>query len=269
VPEQQPVEDGQSILVDSDAVSWWRWRPGAKPPRALLLGGVLSLLALFVLLNAVATLVADALDSSSAPLQVLGIVRAQNTHLPGSPQLTIHLTRTGFPASITLVVSRDVAAMLATGAPVVLDYAPHQHTPYALESHGQRYLLPGGGPFDNLAETLALLFFGLLLLPYPLLLSIWGWRDLHARQYRQCTGQIVALRAARQTTTRTPGLVPRTTHIWHGIALQVEHALPGSADPEILVFGVDEEVYRRCKRGDRVQVTYSPYLHYLSTLTSL
>jgi hypothetical protein len=230
---------------------------------------VLSLLALFLLLNVAATLIADVLDSSGAPLQVSGIVSAQSTHAPGLPHLTIRLTRPGFPPSITLVVSRAAAAALANGAPVVIDYAPHQRTPYALESHGQRYALPASSTSGNLLETLALLLSGLLLLPYPLLLSIWGWRDLHARQYCQCTGHIVALRAARQTTTRTPGLVPRTTHIWHGVALQVEQATAGSAEPEMLIFGVREEVYRTCKRGDRVQVTYSPYLHHLFTFTRL
>lgn len=267
--EQHSEEHGQRALVESDAVSWWRWRPGARPLRAFLLGGVLSLLAIFVLLNAAATLVAGVLDSESAPLQVSGIVSAQNTHLPGAPQLTIRLARSGFPASITLVVSRDTAATLATGASVVLDYAPHQRTPYALESHGQRYLLPGKSTFGNLLETLALLLSGLLLLPYPLLLSIWGWRDLHTRQYSQRTGHIVALRAARQTTTRTPGLVPRTTHIWHGIAVQIEQATSEAVEPEILIFRVSEEVYRSCTRGDRVQVTYSPHLHFLSALTNL
>lgn len=267
--EKRTTEDGQSALIASEAVSWWRWRPGVRPLRAFLLGGLLSLLALCLLLNAVLALVAGMLDSASAPLQVQGVVSGQGKSALGSPQVTIRVTRTGFPASITLVVSHAAAAALVTGVPVVIDYAPHQRAPYAVESHGQRYLLPGTSVSGNLFETLGLLLFGLLLLPYPLLLATWGWRDLRTRQHCQRSGYVVALRAARQTTTRTPGMVPRTTHTWYGIALQVEPREPATAEPEILVFGVHEDAYRRCKRGDHVQVTYSPHLHHLSTLTWL
>lgn len=267
--EKREKESEPKGLIESEAVSWWSWRPGARPLRAFLLGGVLSLLALFLLINGVATLAAGVLDSSSAPLRVQGIVGGHSKDALGSPQLTIHLMQRGFPASITLIVSRATSARLANGTPVVVDYAPHQRTPYALESNGQRYLLPGTSVSGNLLETLALLLFGLLLLPYPLLLSIWGWRDLRAWQNCQYTGYIVALRAARQTTTRTPGLVPRTTHTWHGIAVQVEKGEPVSAEPEILTFGVREDVYRVFKRGDHVRVTYSPHLRHLYSVTKI
>jgi hypothetical protein len=226
-------------------------------------------LALFLLLNAAVTLVAAALDGSSAPLQVRGIVSGKSNRAAGLPLLTIRLARPGLPASIMLAVSPSLAADLPNGSSVVLDYAAHQDTPFALESHGQRYVLPGSWTSNNLFETLGLLLFGLLLLPYPSLLATWGWRDLRARQNCQRTGHIVALRAARQTTARTPGMVPRTTHIWYGVAVQAEHASPGSADAEILIFGVRQDVYSICKRGDRVQVTYSPSLHHLYTITRL
>lgn len=267
MPEKHPTEDGQRALQESDAISWWRWRPGARPLRAFLLGGLLSLLALFFLLNAAVALIAVALDSSSVPLQVPGVVSGQSTRMPGSLRLTIRLDRPGFPPSITLVVPQ--AARLASGSPVVIDYTPHQRTPYALESNGQRYLLPGTSATGNLFETLTLLLAGLLLLPYPLLLATWGWRDLHTRRNCQRTGHIVAVRTARQTTARTPGLVPRTTQTWHGIAVQVEDTSPASATPEILVFSVHAEAYSHCKRGDRVRVTYSPHLHHLYILTRL
>ncbi|HEY1348112.1 MAG TPA: hypothetical protein VGF67_00630 [Ktedonobacteraceae bacterium] len=266
--EPQTTEDGQRMLLESDAVSWWRWRPGARPLRAFLLGGLLSLLALFLLLNALAALLAAALDGSSAPLQVPGIVSGQNNRAAGSPLLTIRLARPGLPASITLAVPPSAVADLPNGSPVVLDYAPHQDTPYALESHGQRYELPGSSASGNLLETLGLLLCGLLLLPYPLLLATWGWRDLRVCQNCQRSGHIVALRAARQTTTRTPGMVPRTTHIWYGVAIQAEHPSPG-LDREILIFSVRQDVYSSCKRGDYVHVTYSPSLHHLYTITRL
>ena len=263
------ADDEAGGLVESEAVSWWSWRPGARPLRAFLFGGFLSLLALFLLVNAVIALIAGALDSGSAPLRVQGTVGGHSRDALGSSQLTIRLTQPGFPASITLMVSRATSTALANGAPVVVDYAPHQRTPVALESNGQRYLLPGTSVSGNLLETLALLLFGLLLLPYPLLLSIWAWRDLRTRQNCQRTGYIAALRAARQSTTRTPGLVPRTTHTWHGIAVQVESASPNLAEPEILTFGVREEIYQVFKRGDHVRVTYSPHLRHLYTVTKI
>ncbi len=261
--------DQQGELIASEAVSWWNWRPGARPGRAFLFGGLLSLLALFLLLNGVATLVAGVLDSSSAPVRVRGIVGGHGNSALGSPQLMIRLTQPGFPSAITLVVSRTASAELTNGTPVVVDYAPHQRTPYALESGGKSYPLPGTSASGNLFESLALLLFGLVLLPYPLLLAVWGWRDLRARQNCQRTGYIVALRATRQTTTRTPGLVPRTTHTWHGIAMQVENSTLNAAEPEILTFGVREEVYQVFKRGDHVRVTYSPHLRHLYSITKI
>lgn len=254
-------------LIESEAVSWWSWRPGMKPLRAFLFGGLLSLLALFLLVNGITTLIAGMLDSSSAPLQVPGIVTGHVRNVLGSPQLTLHLEQAGFPTTITLVVSPATATKLANGNAVNVDYAPHQHIPYALESNGHRYPLPDSSASGNLWQTLALLLSGLLLLSYPSLLSFWGWRDLRTGQMHQRIARVVALRAARQTTTRSPGLVPRTTHIWHGVALQIEQ--DASATPEILTFGIHQELHAELQRGNRVEITYSLHLHHLYTLKVL
>lgn len=263
-------EEGASAtqpLIESEAVSWWSWRPGMKPLRAFLFGGLLSLLALFLLTNGVATLVAGALDSSSAPLQVPGIVTGHTKNMLGAPQLTLHLERPGFPATITLVVSPATAKNLVNGSMLNVDYAPHQRTPYALESDGHRYLLPDTSASGNLWQSLALLLSGLLLLPYPSLLLFWGWRDLRTGEVYQRTATVVALRAARQTTTRTPGLLPRTTHIWYGVALQIAQA--EATTPEILTFGLRQELHAELRHGNHVEITYSPHLHHLYTLKVL
>lgn len=254
-------------LIESEAVSWWSWRLGIKPLRAFLFGGLLSLLALFLLANGISSLIAGALDSSSAPLQVAGIVAGHARNVLGAPQLTLHLKQTGFPSTITLVVSSTTATQLTNGSAVNVDYAPHQHIPYALESNGRRYLLPDSSASGNLWQTLALLLSGLLLLSYPSLLSFWGWRDLRTGKTHQRSASVVALRAARQTATRSPGLVPRTTHIWHGVALQIES--DKSAPPEILIFGIGQELHAELQRGTRVEITYSPHLHHLYTLKVL
>lgn len=267
--EKRTADKRSTQLIESEAVSWWSWRPGARPGRAFLLGSLLSLLALFLLLNGIAALLAGILDSSAAPLRAPGVVTAHSKDVLGSPQLTIHLREPGFPPTITLVVARTTSAEIADGAAVTVDYAPRQRIPYALENGGRSYPLPGSSASGNLLETLVLLLAGLLLLPYPLLLSFWGWHDLRAGQNCRSVGYVVALRVARQTTNRTPGMLPRTTHTWYGIALQIENEAEQSAEPQILTFGVQEEIYQTYKRGERVQAIYSPHLHHLYSLQHL
>ena len=254
-------------LMEAEAVSWWSWRPGMRPGRAFVFGGLLSLMALFLLANGVTTLVADILDSSAIPVRVPGVVTGHGKDVLGAPQLTLHLEQAGFPTTITLVVAPTTATALANGSAVIVDYAPHRRIAYALESRGQRYLLPGTSATGNLWQSLGLLLSGLLLLPYPLLLSFWGWRDLRSGQTCRRTARVVALRAARQTTTRAPGLVPRTTHIWHGVALQMDDSSANT--PEILTFGISQEQHAQLKRGERVEVLYTPHLHRLYALKSL
>ncbi len=257
----------QQPLIESEAVSWWSWRPGMKPLRAFLFGGLLSLLALFLLVNAISALIAGVLDSSTAPLGVPAVVTGHTRDVLGSPQLTLRLKQVGFPTTITLVISPAASTNLVNGSAVMIDYAPHQRTPYALESGGHRYALPGTSASGNLWQTLTLLLCGLLLLPYPSLLSFWGWRDLHDGRACRRTAIVVALRAARQTTARAPGLIPRTTHIWHGVALQIEQTFVTPS--KILTFGIRQELHEELQRGNRVEVTYSPHLHHLYTLKVL
>lgn len=259
---QEKGTPAKQSLIESEGISWWSWRPGLKPLHAFLFCGLLSLFALFLLTNGVTALTSGILDSSTPPLQVPGIVTGHSRDVLGSLQLTLRLEQPGFPATITLVVSPATSASLANSAPVIVDYAPHQRIPYALKSAGRDYPLPGASAFGNLLQTITLLLCGLLLLPYPTLLSFWGWRDLHV-QAHQRTAIVVALRAARQTTTRTPGLVPRTTHTWYGVALQIENEPETLTEPEILTFGIRQEAHAELRRGDHVQVIYSPYLHYL------
>lgn len=263
-PEKQGIQ-----LIESEAVSWWSWRPGMKPLYAFLFGGLLSLLALFLLSNGATLLISGMLDSNSPPLRAPGIVTGHTRNVLGSPQLTIRLEEPGLPPEITLIVSPVTSATLSNGTPVTVDYAPHLRTPYALESQGHRSMLPGTSASGNLLATLALLLFGLVLLPYPFLLSFWGWRDLRTPQGCKLTAYVVALRTAKQTTTRTPGLVRRTTHIWYGVALQPANETTTAAKPTVLTFGLKQEVYERLQRGDKVQVIYSPHLHHLYTLKYL
>jgi hypothetical protein len=269
VQKEQREKKPSIQLIESEAVSWWTWRPGIKPLRAFVFGGLLTLLALLLLTSGITTLIGGILDSSGLPLRVPGMVTGHSKDILGSSQLILRLEQSGFPSSITLVVSSATFITLTNGTAVTVDYGPYLHVPYALENGGHIYSLPGTSASGNLFETLLLLLVGLLLLPYPFLLSLWGWRDLRTRQRHQLTAFVVALRAAKQTTTRTPGMVPRTINTWHGVALQVESASTSPTKPEILTFGIRQEVYSQLHRGDRVQVTYSPHLHHLYTLQHL
>ena len=258
---------GSVSLIESEAVSWWSWRPGLKPLRAFIFGGLLSLLAVFLLVNGLTTLIAVLLDNSSAPVRVPGVVTGHSTNVLGSSQLVIRLDQAGFPGNITLVVSSSTAAELGNGSAVSVDYAPHQRIPYALESRGRRYSLPDTGSAGTIWQSGALLFFGLVLFSYPSLLFFWGWRDLRIGQPCRRTARVVARRLARQTTARGPGLVPRATQNWHGVALQLENAR--GLTPHLLIFSVYPELHEGLQRGQRVEITYSPHLHHLYTLKIL
>lgn len=264
--EKRASEELDIPFVEREAVSWWSWRPGIRPVRAFLFGGLLSLLGLFLLLNGALALIAGILDSTTPPVRVPGVITGHSKDLLGSPQLTLRLRAPGLPPAITLVVSPAASASLPNGAAVTVDYAPHLRSPYALEAGGRRYPLPGTSAFGNPGEALTLLIFGLLILPYPLLLSFWGWRDLHAPSCR-ATGYVVALRAAAQSTTRTPGMVRRTTRTWYGVAVQTTGVQ--KAEPEILTFGIRQEIHDRLHRGDKVHITYSPHLHHLYALEQI
>jgi hypothetical protein len=256
-----------AALIESEAVSWWSWRPGIRPLRAFVFGGLLSLLAVFLLVNGLTTLIAVILDSSSAPVRIPGVVTGHSNNVLGSSQLVIHLQQTGFPQSITLVVAPATAANLHNGSIVSVDYAPHQRIPYALESQGRRYSLPDTGSAGAIWQSSALLLCALVLLSYPSLLFFWGWRDLRMVQPCRRTARVVARRVARQTTARGPGLVPRATQNWHGVALQLENG--STLTPELLVFNVRQEQHEGLQRGQRVEITYAPHLHHLYTLKLL
>jgi hypothetical protein len=261
------------LLTPDAAISWWSWRPGFKPLSAFLFGGMLTLLALFLLVNGLTTLFGSILDSQTAPVHVPGIVIGHTKDILGSPELVIHMDQSGLPTGlsteITLVVTSASAIALSNGSHIMVDYAPHLHTPSALESDGHVYPLPGNNNGNSLS-SLILLLFGLILLPYPCLLACWGWLDLRSNLAYQETANVVALRSAKQTTNRTPGMVPRIIRTWHGVALQ-----PEGTDPEhpnnstILTFGIQPEIHARLQPGDKVQITYSRHLHHVYTIKSI
>src|SRR2546423_3175132 len=248
-------------------VSWWSWRPGIKPRNALIIGGCISSVALLLTCIGLITLVSSIVDSVSQPLQVAGVVAAHlKNSFDGQPHLRIHVHASGFPGEILPSVSNSAFETIHDNDRILLDYSPNLHILYALEANNQHYILPSTGSLGIVIGAVALLLLGIALLLYPAVLAIWGWRDLHGRSMRryEMTATVISLRAAVQTRTNRPGLTPRPTRTWYGVALCF---IDASSQEQVITFAIREEVYNSLHRGDLVHVTYSPSLHYVYALT--
>lgn len=246
---------------DADSITWWSWRPGIQPRKAIFLGGLITLLALLLGSIGLVTLVLGIMDSFSAPFQLQGIVSSHIVNnLDGFPRLSIRLHTVGFPATISPTVSKATFHAIHDGAPILVDYSPRLHFLYALDSAGQHYILPGTSKADNPIGSLALLLLGIALFPYPALLTLWGWRDLYT-DHSFMTANVVGKRTALHTTTRNrPGLTPRLARSWYGLAL--EPVDPASSQ-QLMTFSVNYGTYCAVEEGALVQIMYSPHLHYV------
>jgi hypothetical protein len=248
-------------------IPWWSWRPGIRPRNALVIGALISLVALLLAAIGVVTLVLGILDSSAPPLRVTGHVYSHTLNrLDGQPYLTIRVRAAGFPALVTSSASQVLYHGLQDGDRVVLDYSAHLHVLYALESGGMRYTLPGGSVALAFVGSLSLLLMGVILLPYPALLLTWGWRDLLATRQgatpHSLSGAVVALRASVPARRGRTGLVPRAARPWYGVAVH-------SAAGDIATFALSQERYSSLRAGDCVRVTYSPHIHFVYVLEQL
>jgi len=260
-------------LHDHDAVNWWSWRPGIKPRKAMMIGGAITLFALLLAAIGLITLVLGVLDGFSAPLQITGVVAGHTmNNFDGLPRLNIRMHTPGFPTSVSPVVSNTAYHTISDGEHVTLDYSSRLHFLYALESVGQYYALPGSSKGDDPLGSIALLLLGVVLLPYPALLSLWSWRDLHPKNdsgdgRRTMTARVVGKRAAVRTAARRgtnrPGLLPQFSRSWYGVALE---PIDENATQQTMTFSISYETYRSVEEGTQVSITYSPHLHYVYKL---
>lgn len=262
---------------DPDSITWWSWRPGIKPRNAVFVGGLITLLALLLGSIGMITLVLGIMDNASAPLQLPGIVAGHTVNnLDGLPRLRItinnRLHAVGFPAMVSPVVSKEAFHAIHDGDSILLDYSPRLHFLYALESAGRYYTLPGVSMADNPIGSVALLLLGVTLFPYPALLTLWGLRDLrsaHDSRNGRCmiTARVVGKRAAVRTITQRrdnrPGLTPRLSRSWYGVAL--DPVEPTSSE-QFMTFNINYETYCSVDEGVLVQIMYSPHLHYVYKL---
>jgi hypothetical protein len=248
-------------------ISWWSWRPGIQPRNALLLGIPLVLVTLFMVLLGTFTLIAGIEDSMSPPLRISGTVlrHSEGTKI-SSPQLIIALRGPkGIPSTVTLAVSQSTFQQVTIKAPVIVSYSQRLHFAYELEYGGHRYLIPGTTAAGNPLGSLTLLLVGLLLLPYPSLLTHWGWQDLLIERYQRAkltrmTARVVDKRTTAKTRTAHPGFTGRGSRPWYGLALL---PLAEKGAGHVHTFSVSEEVWARTQTDTRVKVTYSPHLRYM------
>ena len=273
VSEDNVSQQHDYTRYDADSITWWSWRPGIRPRNAVFLGGLITLLALLLGGIGLVTLVLGLMDGTSAPLQLAGVVANHTTNnLDGFPRLSIRLHAVGFPTSISPVVSKAAFYAVHDGDSILVDYSPRLRFLYALDSGGRRYRFPGTSMADDLIGSLALLLLGGVLFPYPALLMLWGLRDLRSGYRRSggyCTmtakviGKRAVVHTTRQRRTNRPGLTPRLSRSWYGIAL--DPVEPASSE-QVMTFSIDDETYRFVGEGTLVQITYSPNLHYVYKL---
>jgi hypothetical protein len=265
VPGNGAQQQRENNSFSMGTISWWTWRPGIRPQYAHMLGVLLSVLALLFIAGGIVTLVLGILDGYSPPVQIPGTVIGRSTNsFDNSPQLIIRIQRAGSTATIKPAVTSTTFQAIQDGDHIIIDYSQHLHFLYALESaSGQRYTLPGASAFGNPFGSVALLLLGLVLLPYPVFLALWGWRDLYSRHDCTIRARIVGLRSSKQSRTARPGLTSRIARSSHVVALEPIH---GHSSQEVMTFTIKEEMYHSLREGMIVQVTYSPHLHYVYAL---
>jgi len=258
---------------DGDSINWWSWRPGIKPRKAMMIGGMITLFALLLSVIGLITLVLGVLDGFSAPLQISGVVAGHTmNNFDGLPRLNMGMHTPGFPTNVSPVVSNAAYHTISDGEHVTLDYSPRLHFLYALESAGQYYAIPGSSKGDDPLGSIALLLLGVVFLPYPALLALWSWRDLHSTReggVGRCTmtakvvGKRAAVRTAARRGTNRPGLLPQFSRSWYGVALE---PIDEDATQQTMTFSISYETYRSVEEGTLVSITYSPHLHYVYKL---
>jgi hypothetical protein len=245
-------------------ISRWHWRPGMKPRFALTIGVLFSIVGLLFVVIGLVSLIAGIQDSHSAPIQVPGVVTGYTTNLLDSlPHVIIRVEKENSTTTISPAVSHVTAQSLHIGDHVIVDYSQRLHFPYALESGGQRYVLPGTSSAGNPFGSIALIVLGLVIFPYPAFLAFWGWRDLQAQGGSRMTARIVDLRSSKQAHAPQPGITSRVFRTTYTVALEPINA---SFAQEVVTFSIKEEMYLSLRERALVQITYSPNLHYVYAL---
>src|SRR5437016_838136 len=222
-------------------ITKWHWRPGMKPRFALTIGVLFSVVGLLFVFIGLVSLIAGIQDSHSAPIQVPGVVTGYTTNLFDSlPHVIIRVEKENSTTTIAPAVNHLTAQSLHIGDTVIVDYSQRLHFPYALESRGQRYVLPGTSSAGNPFGSIALIVLGLVIFPYPAFLAFVGRRDLQAQSGYTMTARIVGLRSSKQVRSPQPGITSRVFRTSYTIALE---PIDTSIFQGVVTFSLKEEMY--------------------------
>jgi hypothetical protein len=242
-------------------ITRWHWRPGMKPHFALTIGVLFSIVGLLFIVIGLVSLIAGIQDSRSAPIRVPGVVTGYATNIfDNLPHVVIRVEKENSTTTIAPAVSSVTAQSLRIGDQVIVDYSQSLKIPYALESRGQRYVLPGTSAAGNPFGSIALLLLGLIIFPYPAFLALWAWRDLQAQGGNIMTARIIDLRTSKQAHTPRPGITPRSFRTTYTVALAPINI---SLSQEVVTFSITEQMYLSVRERALVQITYSPNLHFV------
>ena len=253
-----PKDNGQG---SDSVIAKWHWRPGMKPRLALTIGVLFTIVGLLFVVIGLVSLIAGILDSHSAPIQVSGVVTGYTTNLLDNfPHVIIRVEKENSTTTIAPAVNHVTAQSLHIGDTVIVEYSQRLHFPYALESRGQRYVLPGTSSAGNPFGSIALLLLGLVIFPYPAFLASWGWRDVQAKERNIMKARIVDLRSSKQAHTPRPGITSPISRTTYRVTLE---PINTSFSQEVVTFSINEEMYRTLRTKTLVQISYSPNLHYV------
>ena len=265
--EHRLNNNNKAVLSDDhgqgpdSVISRWHWRPGMKPRFALTIGVLFSVVGLLFVVIGLVSLIAGIQDSHSAPIQVPGVVTGYTTNVLDSlPHVIIRVEKENSTTTISPAVSHVTAQSLHIGEHVIVDYSQRLNFPYALESGGQRYLLPGTSSAGNPFGSIALIVLGLVIFPYPALLALCGWRDLQAQGGNRMTARIVDLRSSKQARTPQPGITSRVFRTTYTVELEPNNTCNFKG---VVTFSITEDMYLSLRERTVVQITYSPNLHYV------
>ena len=232
-----------------------------NPRFALPIGVVFSFVGLLFILLGLVSLIAGIQDSRSAPIQYHGVVTGYTTNnFDNLPHVVIRVQKQGVVITIAPAVSHEVAQSLQRGETVTVDYAGRLDLPYALESAGHLYLLPGTSSAGNPFGSIALMILGLIIFPYPAFLASWAWRDLQVQGGNKMVARTVALRSSRQNRAPQPGI---TSPISRPTYSMVVETIDTSFSQDIVTFRIKEDLYHELRPKTYTEITYSPHLHYV------
>jgi hypothetical protein len=252
---------GQAVATKMER---WRWRPGMNPRFALPVGVVFSFVGLLFILLGLVSLIAGIQDSQSAPIQYHGVVTGYTTSIfDNLPHVVIRVQKQGAVITIAPAVSHEVAQSLQREETVIVDYSRRLDFPYALESAGHLYLLPGTSSAGNPFGSIALMILGLIIFPYPAFLASWAWRDLQVENGNKMTARIVELGSSKQNRTPQPGITSPISRTSYSMVVE---PIDTSFSQDIVTFHIQEDLYHELRPKSLAEITYSPHLHYVYTV---